>query len=169
MPSESTSKGARAPFIHTLSDRLNLWSEKALFGFMLIMVLVTVAQVVFRFFFDALTWSEELSCFLLVFVSLVGSAVAFKRGSHIAVTFLNDKLPTGARKILATFIYVLGLGFFVIVAYYGAVMMHAEGGQLTPALQISMRWIYLMYPVVGGVTALHLLDGIVKTWERGRV
>jgi len=140
----------------------------ALFGLMLLMVLVTVAQVVFRFFFDALTWSEELSCFLLVLVSLVGSAVAFKRGSHIAVSFLSDKLPQGARKVLATFIYITGLSFFAVVVYYGAIMMKAESGQLTPAMQISMGWIYLMYPVVGGITGLHLIDGIVKTWEGGR-
>ena len=165
MPSGNSSKGVRAPFIHNASDLLNRWSEKALFGLMLLMVLVTVAQVVFRFFFDALTWSEELSCFLLVFASLVGSAIAFKRGTHIAVTFLNDRLPPGAKKALATFIYLLGLGFFAIVAYYGAVMMQAEGGQMTPAMQISMRWIYLMYPVVGIITGLHLIDGIVKTWE----
>ena len=168
MPSDNASKGARAPFIHVVSDRLNRWSEKALFCLMLLMVLVTVAQVVFRFFFDALTWSEELSCFLLVLASLVGSAVAFKRGSHIAMTFLSDRLPATAKKSLATLVYLLGLGFFGIVAYYGAVMMRAEGGQLTPAMQISMGWIYLMYPVVGGVTALHLLDGIVTTWEGGR-
>jgi len=168
MPAVNSSKGGRAPFLHAASDFLNRVSEKALFGLMMLMVLVTVAQVVFRFLFDALTWSEELACFLLVFASLVGSAVAFKRGSHIAVTFLNDNLAPVARKVLATFIYLLGLGFFIIVAYYGAVMMHAEGGQMTPALQISMRWIYLMYPVVGGITALHLLDGIVKTWERGQ-
>ncbi|MBN2875759.1 MAG: TRAP transporter small permease [Spirochaetales bacterium] len=168
MPSGNQTGERRRPLIHQLSDRANLYSEWVLFAMMLLMVLVIVAQVIFRFLFDALTWSEELSCFLLVFASLLGSAIAFKRGSHIAVTMLRDNLPAGARKVLATVIYALGLGFFSIVAYYGAVMMKEEGGQLTPALQISMRWIYLMYPVVGGITALHLLDGIVTTWEGGK-
>lgn len=167
MSSATERGGAKAPFLHGLSDAVNLWSERFLFVLMLAMVGVTTAQVVFRFFFQALTWSEELSCFLLVLASLVGSAVAFKKGSHIAVTFAADKLPVTGRKLLATFVYLLGLGFFLIVAYYGALLMKSEAGQTTPALQISMRWIYLMYPVTGAVTALHLLDGMVRVWTGG--
>jgi TRAP-type transport system small permease protein len=167
MSSSTTVRGkeAKASSLHRLSDVLNLWSERFLFVLMLAMVAVTTAQVVFRFFFEALIWSEELSCFLLVLASLVGSAVAFKRGSHIAITFLADKLPGPARKVLATIVYLLGIAFFAIVAVYGAVLMRGEAEQTTPALQISMKWIYLMYPATGIVTAIHLLDGMMKTWE----
>lgn len=167
MQASARKKGACVPFLRWLSDVLNLWSERLLFALIVGMVAVTAAQVVFRFFFRALTWSEELSSFLLVLASLVGSAVAFKRGSHIAVTFLADKVPKPARKVLATFVSLCGFGFFTIVAVYGAILMAGEAGQLTPALQISMKWIYLMYPVTGAVTAVHLLDGIARTWEGG--
>lgn len=167
MSSAAERGGAQAPFLHALSDAVNLWSERFLFVLMLAMVGVTTAQVVFRFFFKALTWSEELSCFLLVLASLVGSAVAFKKGSHIAVTFAVERLPRPARKVLATLVYLLGLGFFSVVAYYGALLMKSEAGQTTPALQISMKWIYLMYPVTGAATALHLLDGMSRVWTGG--
>ncbi len=165
MTPQPESRGAFAPFLHALSDRANRWSERLLFVLIVAMVLVTMAQIIFRFFFDALTWSEELANFILVGASLVGSAVAFKRGSHISITFLSEKLPAGARKILATLVFLLGIGFFAIVAVYGALLMKTEGGQTTPALQISMLWIYLMYPVVGTVTAIHLIDGMVRVWE----
>lgn len=165
MSSSTDRKEARASLLHVVSDVVNLWSERLLFLLIVAMVIVTTAQVVFRFFFEALTWSEELSCFLLVFASLVGSSVAFKRGSHIAVTFLAEKLPVMLRKILATLVYILGCVFFVIVAVYGAGLMKSEAGQTTPALLISMKWIYLIYPVVGTVTTLHLVDGIARVWE----
>lgn len=158
-------KGAKAPFLHILSDRVNVVSEAVLFAGLVLMVIVSVLQVVFRFFFDALTWSEELSCFLLVFVSLLGTAVAFKKGSHIAVTFLLDKFKGPAKKIAQTVIALLGLIFFFVVAYYGAILMQAEAGQLTPAMGISMKWIYLMYPVIGAVTILHIADWVYRIWE----
>ncbi|HOX12469.1 MAG TPA: TRAP transporter small permease [Spirochaetia bacterium] len=167
MSSATERRGAQAPFLHAASDAVNLWSERFLFVLMLAMVGVTTAQVVFRFFFQALTWSEELSCFLLVLASLVGSAVAFKKGSHIAVTFIADRLPETGRRLLATLVHLLGLVFFLIVAYYGAVLMKSEAGQTTPALQISMKWVYLMYPVAGAATALHLLDGMFRVWTGG--
>jgi TRAP-type C4-dicarboxylate transport system permease small subunit len=52
-----------------------------------------------------------------VFVSLLGSAVAFKRGSHLSITFLSDRLPPPARKVTASVVALLGIGFFGIVAY----------------------------------------------------
>ncbi len=164
--SSSEAGKPKAGFLHSLSDRVNTITEAALFATLVLMVIVTVLQVVFRFFFTALTWSEEAACFLLVFASLLGAAVAFKKGSHIAITFLLDKLPPLGRKIMQTVVGLLGIGFFAIVAYYGTSLMRTEAGQLTPALQISMKWIYLQYPLVGCVVLLHLVDSIATTWER---
>ncbi|MCX7026783.1 MAG: TRAP transporter small permease [Spirochaetes bacterium] len=157
---------AKPSFLHSLSDRVNAVNEAALFVTLVAMVTVTVLQVIFRFFFNALSWSEELACFLLVLASLLGAAVAFKKGSHIAVTFFLDKLPPVAKKVMQTVIGLLGMVFFATVAYYGATLMGSEAGQRSPAMMISMRWIYLMYPIMGAVILLHFADAIVTTWER---
>mgnify|MGYP000353810491 CR=1 FL=1 len=160
-------KGSRGAILHRLSDRVNAITEGTLFVSLLVLVGVSFLQVVFRFFFTALTWSEELSSFLLVWVSLLGMTVAFKRGSHIAVTFLVEKVSSSVRKGLQVFIALVGLGFFGIVVYFGWVMMHAEATQVTPAMGLSMRWIYLMYPVTGAVTVLHILDSMVTVFKGG--
>lgn len=152
--------------LHSLSDRVNTITEAALFTTIVAMVVVTLLQVVFRFFFEALSWSEELSCFLLVLASLLGAAVAFKRGSHIAVRFILDKLPSVAQKSLQTIISLLGIGFFAVVAYYGAILMGTEASQRSPAMTISMKWVYLMYPVTAGIIILHFIDSIARTWEK---
>ena len=161
-------EGAPRPLLQVFSDKVNRASEALLFLLMLLMIGVTTAQVLFRFFFEALTWSEELSCFLLVLASLLGAAVAFKRGTHIAVTFLTQKLPGGARKGAAVLVNLLGILFFAIVALYGVVLMKTEAGQTTPAMMISMAWVYAMYPVLGAVVILHLAAGIGEILKGGR-
>lgn len=161
-------EGASRPLLEVLSDSVNRFSERLLFFLMLLMIGVTTAQVFFRFFFEALTWSEELSCFLLVLASLLGAAVAFKRGSHIAVTFVTQKLPPSLQKGMALLVNLLGILFFAIVAYYGAVLMKTEASQTTPAMMISMSWIYAMYPVLGAVIILHLVAGMGKILGGGR-
>jgi len=161
-------EGASRPLLEIASDRVNRLSEGFLFFLMLLMIVVTTAQVIFRFFFEALTWSEELSCFLLVLASLLGAAIAFKRGSHIAVTFLTQKLPASLQKGMAVLVNLLGILFFLIVAYYGAVLMRTEASQTTPAMMISMSWIYAMYPVLGGVIILHLAAGMGEIFRGGR-
>ncbi|MCX5906837.1 MAG: TRAP transporter small permease [Deltaproteobacteria bacterium] len=149
-----------------LSDRLNAGSERVLFGLMVAMIFFTTLQVISRVFFTALSWSEELTCFLLVFASLVGAAIAFKRGTHIAVTMIAQNLPKGGQKALAIGVHILGIVFFAVVAIYGALLMKAEAHQTSPALQIPMIWVYTIFPLFGGVIILHLIVGIGQALKR---
>jgi TRAP-type C4-dicarboxylate transport system permease small subunit len=98
-----------------------------------------VLQVICRFFFDALVWSDEPTRFLLVLASLVGAAVGFKRGSHIAVTFFLHRLPPVAFRIMAVLLQLVAIAFFGIVAWYGGVLMVSESGRFYgPGDQASM-------------------------------
>lgn len=149
-----------------LSDRINKLSEVVLFILIAGMIGITTLQIFCRFFLDALIWSEELTRFMLVAASLLGAAIAFKRGSHIAVTFLVAKLPSSLRKTLALLVQLIGIAFFFIVAYYGALLMKSESYQTTPAMGISMTWVYLMYPLIGGIILIHLVTGIREIIRR---
>lgn len=160
-------KTAAPPLLLSWSNRINNWSEKALFGLMLAMIFFTTLQVIARVFFTALSWSEEITCFLLVYASLVGAAVAFKRGVHIAVTFVVERLPTGSQKALAVLVHLLGIVFFAVIAYYGAILMKVESHQTSPAMMIPMVWVYMIFPIIGGVIILHLLAAIGQTLKRG--
>ena len=117
---------------------------------MVFMVGLTVAQILCRVFFQALVWSEELVRFSLVAASLVGASVAFYRGSHISISFLTDRLPSGLRLAVQVAMRLGAVAFFVVVAWYGWVLMGTETFQTTPALGISMRWGLRYVPVVWG-------------------
>ncbi len=148
--------------LETISMKINRASEALLFVLMISMVFLTVLQILCRVFFQALIWSEELIRFLLVASSLVGAAVAFYRGSHISITFLIDRLPGRIRLWLQLSVRLLSLAFFAVVAWFGWALMGTEAFQTTPAMGLSMKWIYAMYPVFGVVVAIHLMAGIGK-------
>ncbi|NCC96433.1 MAG: TRAP transporter small permease [Synergistales bacterium] len=145
--------------LRRLSFNVNRICEVTLFSLMIFMVGLTVAQILCRVFFQALVWSEELVRFSLVAASLVGASVAFYRGSHISISFLTDRLPSGLRLAVQVAMRLGAVAFFVVVAWYGWVLMGTEAFQTTPALGISMRWVYAMYPLFGAVVILHLVAG----------
>lgn len=120
------------------------------------MAIVTALQIIFRMFFDSLTWSEELTCFLLVLASFLGTAVAFKRGAHISVTLLTDRFPPTLRKAAAIFSKTVSLLFFIVIVWYGFILCFAEASQSSPALGISMFWIYTILPVCSVIILVHL-------------
>lgn len=155
----------RTSFLKHWSDRVNTYCEMALFASMAAMTVVTILQIVFRMWFRALTWSEELTCFLLVVASFLGTAIAFKRGAHIAVTFLIDILPKPLKKLCMFGVACVGIVFFAVLSWYGVVLCWQERSQTATAIAISMSWIYLIFPVSGLIVILHLAAQVEELLE----
>ncbi|MDR1741690.1 MAG: TRAP transporter small permease [Synergistaceae bacterium] len=150
--------------LRRISDRVNCVCEVALFASIVGMTVVTILQIVSRVWFRALPWSEELTCFLLVAASFLGTAVAFHRGAHIAVTFLLDAMPASLKKLCLGLIACIGMAFFAVLAWYGAVLCWTERGQTATAMTVSMSWVYAILPVTSAIVILHLaaqIDGLV--------
>jgi TRAP-type C4-dicarboxylate transport system permease small subunit len=156
--------------IGLLIGKLSHGLDRAMIGlvFLLVsaMVIVTTLQVVFRVFFNALTWSEELSRYLLVWGTFFGATLAYKRGNHIAVTFIIDFFPTRLRVWFNIFSYILSMVFFVIVAEKGISMIQMQVFQISPALSLPMTYIYWSIPLSLGIMMIHALAGIVDEWHK---
>ena len=69
--------------------------------FLLVAMTLTVfSQVIARYIFEApLSWSEELARFILIWLSMLSAAYAFKTKSHFALTILVTKLPEKQQKV----------------------------------------------------------------------
>jgi len=154
-------------FLGKLSDRVNTACEAGLFATLALMTVITILQIICRMWFRALTWSEELTSFLLVFATFLGTAVAFKRGAHLAVVFLIDVLPNQVKKGALLAIELLGIGFFAMVAWYGAMFAVQERMQMASSMPISMGWLYMVFPLTGVITILHLTERIENLLRHG--
>ena len=84
---------------------------------------ITMANVVVRYFTNfSFAFTEEISVSLLVFMTLVGAASAFRNNNHIRVTLLVDRLPAGARRAAQVFALGACCLMFGVIAWYGARM-----------------------------------------------
>ncbi|MDR3280296.1 MAG: TRAP transporter small permease [Synergistaceae bacterium] len=145
-----------ATLLMRASDRINSVCEVILFAILALMTFFTILQIVCRMWFKALTWSEEITCFLLVFASFFGICVAFKRGANITVNFLRDALPQGPRRLLLMAIEAVGMIFFAVTGWFGGALCVSERFQTASSLPISMSWIYLIFPLSSVIAILHL-------------
>ena len=146
--------------INSLSNSIDRAMVGLVFLIVAAMVIVTTLQVVFRVAFNALTWSEELSRYLLVWGTFFGATLAYKRGNHIAVTFIIDFFPSKLRVWFNVLTYLLSLTFFVIVAQQGLNMITMQVFQVSPALQLPMKYVYWSIPVSCGIMIIHTFAGI---------
>ena len=81
---------------------------------------ITFANVVVRYLTNAsFAFTEEISVFLLVVLTLVGAAAAFARNSNIRVDFFVLKLPRPAQFALELGSMALSAALFSMVAWFG--------------------------------------------------
>ncbi|MDR2825590.1 MAG: TRAP transporter small permease [Deltaproteobacteria bacterium] len=151
-----------AKLIHKLSDRLDSVCGVLCVFFLTSMVLITGLQVVCRMYFTALAWSEELTRYFLVWSTFLGAACVYKRMGHINVTIIRGLFPPKVQKTLQVLVHLLCTVFFIIAIYYGIKYMNIQSRQLSAAMRIPMRWVYLAIPLGCGIMLLHVLDLLAR-------
>ena len=141
--------------------------EIALVFLLIAMTLTVFSQVIARYIFEApLSWSEELARFILIWVSMLSAAYAFKTKSHFALTILVSKLPDKHQKITSFCIHIVVAIFFLIICYYSVIFVHSVNGHIAPALQISMQIPYSSIIVASGLISIFSLLSAVKTIQK---
>jgi TRAP-type C4-dicarboxylate transport system permease small subunit len=137
--------------------------ESAICGLLIALTAVVVSQVVARYVLEApLSWSEELARFLLLWLSMLSAAYAFKTGAHFALRILVMQLPEALRRAVALLVHIVVALFFAILLYYSVVFVAGVSGHRAPALQIPMELPYASV-VVG--TALMLFEVVRSAWR----
>jgi TRAP-type transport system small permease protein len=153
----------------TCFKRLSDGADRVVTWFVVVLLLgltaVVTLQIIARVFFEAFSWTEELSRYLLVWSTFLGASMGFKRGSHVAITFIVDLFRGRSRQWVSIVIHALSILFFFVGIVYGIQMIHQQVYQISPAMGLSMRVVYLAVPLGFTAMAIHvfplLLDEIV--------
>jgi len=128
-----------------------------------IMTVVTILQVFFRFVIKgSLPWSEELSRYLMVWVTFVGSAIGVKRSAHAGISIVIGLLPKKVQQF-AKYIRILIVVIFCLVVMYvsfNIVQMQFLRNQISPAMRIPMWWAYAAIPVGTFLMAVRFIQSL---------
>src|SRR5689334_23847317 len=77
---------------------------------------VLFAGVVSRYVFHApLVWSDELASILFLWLSMLGAVVALRRGEHMRMTALLQKVAPSTRAMLDAFAIAASIAFLVLI------------------------------------------------------
>lgn len=126
------------------------------FTLILLVVLISLIvlwQVFTRFVLnDPSSYTEELSRYLLIWISLLGGAYITGKKVNLAIDILPSKLKSPALQYLNIFIYSIILLFAGSVMIYGGmdlVLLNFELQQKSASLQINIAYIYSIVPLSG--------------------
>lgn len=125
---------------------------------LVILCAVTLVGVVDRYLLHTgIGWTEELARFLLIWTSLLSAAVVVHHSGHFSVRFLVDMFPAGVRRVLDVSMDVLDIGVLLVVFWLGARVTWIMRMQASPAMQLTISWIYVSLPLATGAMVLFLI------------
>ena len=139
----------------------------------MVMTIIVLVQVFFRYgLSDALTWSEEASRFLMVWLTFLASPVAYLEKGHVALDFLAGKWTGLPRKTIHGVLHLLTLFLIVLVVWKSSAMVIRGLAIQAASLPIPMALVYAAIPL--GFCAMLLINlqhlmGILMEPEEDRI
>jgi TRAP-type C4-dicarboxylate transport system permease small subunit len=151
--------------------------DRSLEVLVMVVVAVLVLDVLWQVFtrlvlHDPSTVTEELATFMLIWVALLGAAVALGRGAHLGIDYFVGKLPVRAKVFTEVIVFLCVAAFSFLVMVVGGIDLVAsmlELGQESPALRVKMGYVYLGVPISGFFLTLYGIMGLLERLARLRL
>jgi len=118
---------------------------------MAVLLVITLLNVVTRYFTDqSFAWTEEISVFLMVLMTLAGASAATARDRHIRIEFFYDGGSTQRRQRLKVFSACLCALLFAVLAWlFGRVVGdEIRFGETSMGLGIPRWWFTIFSPLL---------------------
>jgi len=147
-------------------DRLVRCYEGLVAGLVVLLFADVIWGVVSRYLLGRQSqWTEELAVNLLLWVSMLGAALAYRDRGHLGVDLFTQMLAPPARRLanLAAELAVLGFAGFALI--YGGGLLVLEtlaANQVTPAMGWKVSYFYAAVPVAGVFFVLFSLEHFVS-------
>ena len=104
-------------------------------------VIVLFAGVVARYVFNRpLVWSDELATLLFLWLAMLGSVVALRRGEHMRLTAVANWVPAAWRGGLETFTSIIVAVFVLEIILPARQYFMDQASVTSPALDIPDSW-----------------------------
>ncbi len=142
-----------------LEKLLNIFMAAAL-GFMVILVF---GNVILRYLFNSgITWSEEMSRYLFVWLTFLGAIGAFKSKEHLGVDMLVRRLPRGAKKavLVVSDLLMLFVLFLVMEGSWKMTVINMDSK--APATGLPLSFVYGTGILVSLAMGLILINNLYK-------
>lgn len=149
--------------VRSAADFMDFLVKKICVFFMVAMFLIILVQVAIRYLDLSLLWADEVVRYMTIMLGFLGSTVAFKTGSHTALTVLMDKVPPKAFPWVFRVGYCIVLFFLAIMIFYG-IRLCLINPTYSPVLRIKLSYPLLSIPFSGFLMfcyALMQLTGII--------
>ena len=115
------------------------------------------------------SFTEELATFLLIWISLLGSAYALRRKAHLGIDIITIRMKPQTQYVWEFFVYSVVILFSILVLIWGGsrlVIITLHLNQISAALRVKMGYVYSVIPLTGLLMVFYSLYFMCDAWHR---
>lgn len=148
-------------------EKINLWAKwVCIFASGAIFVLAML-QISFRYVFKfSAPWTEEAARYLMIWMALLATGLAFRKGDHFNIDFVTSRMGDRLRRSILLWMSLMAGLFVLCIVLWGVPFAKLGFFTTAPGLQISMFLPYLAVPVGGALMFLNLAFFILRLLKR---
>lgn len=135
---------------------VNTVIKSCLVAMMMAIASLTLYQVLMRYGLNkSSSWSEEAIRFIFIWCSFLAVAIGIRERIHIGINIVVQLFSDRTQRIIEVFAYSLIILFSAHLVFYGMKVVFATQYQTSPAMGLSMSWVYLSVPTMGALVIFY--------------
>ena len=151
--------------VYEVDKIINKILQAAVVIMLSVMSIVVFAQVVFRIVHMSIPWSEELSKYLLIWSTFLGSALCIRTNSLVGLEFFLNSMSKKNQKILQTLLNLIVCVILLFLIRVGFWAVRQVWFQITPVLKQSMGLMYAAIPVGSVFMLINQIIVTIYLWK----
>jgi len=135
------------------------------------LALILIANVLARTFFQSLYYADEVSEFLVTFITFVGISYATRKARHIRMGAFLDAMPAKLEKVVLIVIFAVSAVVMFELAWHSTkyLLFVKMLDQRTSALILPYYTFLIIVPIGFSLSGLQYIRSIIKNFKEDDV
>ena len=152
------------------TNRIIWFLERVVTAMIVVTVILIAMQIFMRYVVSRpLSWTEQVSRYLFVWMMMLGIPIMFHRKMYMAFDLLFDALSAKQQKILGLVIKAAICCFAVFYFRHSLNLCIQTWGRLTAGVKIPLYLVYGAQPVSAFFIFLVVLNQLIQDFKGGEV
>lgn len=141
-----------------LSKRLAKITEYVVVALMIVLIGMVWLGIFVRYFGEFnISFTEEASRYLMIWVALLAISIGISKREHIGIVFIIDRFPSLIRRILLALIDLITFTFFAILLFYSANLIDTGWTRFTMIYEIPKAYPFFIIPLSATIACVQVI------------
>lgn len=128
---------------------------------------VVTMQVLSRYVMNSqFSWTGEVSRYLLVWMTFIGTSLAHKNREHFSVRLLPDQFRYPASLVFDYLIEGSVIGFSLILIVMGIDRSFLNASVTSPSLELPMYLPFMILPITGALLLVRSIENLIEAHRK---